>query len=144
MSNPSVLIVEDEPAIRGMLISALRREPLRVETAADGLEALEKARQRDYAVIVVDLMMPRMDGFDFVAALRPLRRNGRPIVIVMTASDEPALRRLESDDVHGFLRKPFDVGMLVDVVRDCADAVQEAETGSFAPPWLLAGEDSVC
>ncbi|MBV9495486.1 MAG: response regulator [Acidobacteria bacterium] len=63
------MIVEDEPAIRRMLVTALRREPLRVARAADGVGGLEKVQQCDFAVTVVDLMMPRMDGFDLIAAL---------------------------------------------------------------------------
>ncbi|HEV7919704.1 MAG TPA: response regulator [Thermoanaerobaculia bacterium] len=142
-ATPSILIVEDDPAIRSMLLSALRREPLHVEAASDGVEVLEKAREGHFAVVIVDLMMPRMDGFTFIEELQKLRGEPRPIVFVMTAYDEAMLRRLEPGSVHAFIRKPFDISMFVDVIRDCADAV--AEVGEpYLPPLGIAREDNVC
>jgi len=121
ISFPGVLIVEDDVAIRNLLTSALEREPLRVDSAPDGVAALEKVRDAPYAVLLVDLMMPRMNGFAFVQALRELGLPNPPVVIVMTAFDEAAIRQLDSTLVHACIRKPFDVPLVVELVRDCAE-----------------------
>ena len=142
-ATPSILIVEDDPAIRAMLLSALRREPLRVEAAADGIEALERMRAGIFALVIVDLMMPRMDGFTFIKELRALRLDPRPVVFVMTAYDDAMLYRLEPGCVHAFIRKPFDLALLVELVRDCADAITEVDQ-PFLPPLGIAREDNVC
>lgn len=139
----SVLIVEDDQAIRAMLLSALRREPLHVETAADGLEALEKVRTGTFALVVVDLMMPRMDGFAFLEELQKLRTRLRPIVFVMTAYDDAMLHRLGAETVHAFIRKPFDLGLMVELVRDCADAVSDISE-PYVPLPDVAREGNVC
>jgi CheY-like chemotaxis protein len=139
---PAILIVEDDPTIRGMLVSALRREPLHVESAVDGVEALEKLRAGNFAVIIVDLMMPRMDGFTFVEEAQRLRKQPRPIVFVMSAYDDAMLHRLEADCVHAFIRKPFDIALLVDLVHGCAEAVAGSEP--YLPPPELLREDNVC
>jgi CheY-like chemotaxis protein len=140
---PSILVVEDDPAIRAMLLSALRRESLHVESAVDGMDGLQKAKEHDFAVVVVDLMMPRMDGFAFVEELRLLRTDLRPIVFVMTAYDDAMLHRLEPGTVHAYLRKPFDVSLLVEMVRDCAEAVDGSEE-LYIPPPMGTREDNVC
>ncbi|HYO75668.1 MAG TPA: response regulator [Thermoanaerobaculia bacterium] len=123
---PRILIVEDDPAIRGMLASALRREPLQVDTAADGAVALEKIITAQYAVVLLDLMMPRMSGYVLLDELRRRRPARQPIVIVMTAFDERALMSLNPEQVHASIRKPFDLKLVAELVRDAAQLMQAA------------------
>src|SRR5688572_9199824 len=65
-----VLVVDDEPTLREVVCLNLRREGYLVETAADGLEALEMARARTHDLIVLDIMLPALDGFQVVRTLR--------------------------------------------------------------------------
>ena len=120
MSAPQVLIVEDDSAIRTLIVSALKREPLDVHTAGDGLAALECVRANDYAVILLDLMMPRLNGYEFLENLDSVRGEAHPVIIVMTAFDSGALKKLPANRVHAVLHKPFDVERVVDLVRDSA------------------------
>lgn len=124
---PRILIVEDDVAIRGLLAAALGREALTVDTAGDGVAALERLATAAYAVIIVDLMMPRMDGYAFLDAFRELRLPLRPLIFVMTAYDDVALLKLDATLVHGYLKKPFDVEHVVKLVRDAAALLQPAE-----------------
>jgi DNA-binding response OmpR family regulator len=118
--TPKVLVVEDDAAIRGLVAAALRREPLLVDVAADGVEALELVRSHDYAVIITDLMLPRLDGAGFVEAFIRLRPNAGSVVFVMTAfDDQTAVRRL-GPSVHAIIRKPFDITRFVEMIRECA------------------------
>jgi CheY-like chemotaxis protein len=120
MAVPKVLVVEDDTAIRTLAVAALKREPLEVHTASDGLAALECVRANDYAVILLDLMMPRLNGFEFLEHLDSVRGEAEPVIIVMTAFDTASLRKLPPNRVHAVLHKPFDVERIVDLVRDCA------------------------
>jgi CheY-like chemotaxis protein len=138
---PKVLIVEDDPAIRGLLVAAMRREPLSVESASDGVEALERVRDTNYAVILTDLMLPRLDGASFIDAFTSLRPDAQSIIFVMTAFDETALVRKLGDNVHALVRKPFDVEKLVETIRECALLRQQSEpTGvvDLEPPRPLS------
>lgn len=140
ISLPGVLIVEDDVAIRNLLTSALEREPLRVDSAPDGVAALEKVRLAPYAVLLVDLMMPRMNGFAFVEAVRALALPAPPVVIVMTAFDESAIRQLDSTLVHACIRKPFDVPLVVELVRDCAELMTGVRSGQVPGDGFTIGD----
>ena len=122
MVIPKILVIEDDPVIRDLFIAALRREPLVLHTASDGLDALEKVRVVSYDVILVDLMMPRMNGIDFISAYASLP-NANAVIIVVTAFDQAAVIRLAPDissRVHAVIHKPFDVGAIVELLRECA------------------------
>ncbi|HKS23020.1 MAG TPA: response regulator [Thermoanaerobaculia bacterium] len=137
-SLPRVLIIEDDLAIRGMLTAALSREALAVDGASDGLAGLEKLATATYAVIIVDLMMPRMDGFTFLEAFRKLALPLRPLIFVMTAYDDLALLKLDATLVHGYLKKPFDVEQVVQLIRDAAEVLHREEVPAIAPEPLSA------
>ena len=102
------------------MVAALRREPVEVHTANDGMAALELVRGNDYAVILLDLMMPRVNGFEFLQTFDEVRPDAKPVIIVMTAFDASAVRRLGSLRVQAILHKPFDVERVVEMIRDCA------------------------
>jgi DNA-binding response OmpR family regulator len=132
MPLPSVLIVEDDAAIRKLLEAALTREPLQVECASDGAEALEKLAQKNYALLLLDLMLPRVSGLEVLERLS-MRAAPRPMVFVITAYDEAMIRKLDVRIVHGILRKPFDLTRLVELVRECALHWQAATSPDLAP-----------
>ena len=111
---------------------ALRREPLNVDLAEDGMAALDFISKNDYAVIIVDMMMPRMDGEAFLQAL-PGRLRKRPIVFAMTAYDDALVRRIPGTAVHGWIRKPFDLQRLVSIITDCAELMSGVARGRTLP-----------
>lgn len=145
---PRVLIIEDDAAIRAMLTAALGREPLAVDTAIDGVHALEKLADVAYAVIIVDLMMPRMDGYAFLEAFRDLALPVRPVVFVMSAYDDAALLKLDGTLVHGSFKKPFDIDTVVPLVRDAAHALGVEPRAAIDADAPSAGDvvrdDRVC
>ena len=122
----AVLVVEDDSAIRRLVTMVLKREGFVVETANDGVEAVLKLGLADFAVIVLDLMMPHLDGFVFVRTLAdndPSRL--RRIIITSAASPAVIAERMHGIEVD-ILPKPFDIGELVTRVRHCADAVAQS------------------
>src|SRR5262245_54212419 len=102
----SVLVVDDEPGIRGLLASVLRREGFEVRTAADGHEALDSFRNVGADAVLTDVVMPGLDGVALLEQL--LQINPRVPVLLMTAYGEidaaVAAMRLGALD---YITKPF-------------------------------------
>src|SRR5215211_8502819 len=94
MDSPYVLVVDDDPAIRGLVGDALRGEGYAVDLAAHGREALDAMRARRPATVILDLMMPVMDGFSFMEAChQEALCDGVPIVVISAVKD--ALARVQ-------------------------------------------------
>ena len=115
-----VLIADDDQAIRQLVTTIMRREHLTVEAAVDGAEAIEKLQEHEYAVILVDLMMPRVDGFGVIEYLAKHPPRHKPVVLVITAYADQKFKQVDPDVVAGVLRKPFEVADLGAIVRLCA------------------------
>ena len=103
-----------------MVERVLRREHFEVEIARDGFEAIEKLTRNDYATILLDLMMPRVDGHGVLRFLEQERQVERPSVIVMTANSHAGKETAAARPVFRVLSKPFDIRQLISHVRDCA------------------------
>ena len=109
-----VLVVEDEPHIRDLVALHLGLEGWTADVVGDGLEALERLRQNSYDLVILDIMLPGLDGLTLLTALRRESRNTDVPVLLLTA------RREESDKVLGlesgaddYLAKPFGVRELM-------------------------------
>lgn len=116
-----VLVVDDDRGIREMLASVLRHRGLTVDEAPDGAVALDLLRDNQYAVILLDLLMPVADGFAVLKGLEDDDVNAPPVVLVLTGAERRALEELDSQRVHGVVRKPFDAEELASLVATCAD-----------------------
>ena len=115
MPLPYVLVVDDDPAIRGLVAEALRHEGYNVDMAAHGREALDAMRARKPATVVLDLMMPVMDGFVFLEECHKQQLCvDVPIVVISAVAD--ALQRITEVPVHACMAKPFDLDDLVRLV----------------------------
>jgi two-component system response regulator ArlR len=122
-----VLVVDDDDAIRMMVERVLRREKFEVEIARDGFEAIEKLSRNDYGTVLLDLMMPRIDGHGVLRFLDAEKE--APPVIVMTANLQGAEESAALPPVVKILPKPFDIRQLVAHVRECC-GVDSGETQS--------------
>jgi CheY-like chemotaxis protein len=112
-------VVEDDPAIRGLVTDLLRDDGYEVVEAANGVEALESVSQRRPDLIVLDLMMPIMNGWQFVEEChRQAVCDEVPIVVTSASHDLPrTAERLKSLGVRTCLAKPFDVDGLLALVE---------------------------
>lgn len=110
-----ILVVEDEPRLLRNLAKALREEGYAVDTAETGDDGLFKAETYDYDAIVLDLMLPRMDGWE---VLERLRRNKATPVLILTARDatRDRVRGLDTG-ADDYLVKPFDLDELLARLR---------------------------
>ena len=117
--NFTVLVVDDDPNIRRMIIAALRRDGYHFLEAPNGREGLEAMRTEHPHVVVLDLMMPILSGWDVLRersndpALRSIP------VILISANRDPEVATAVSQGICAFLPKPFDIGALSALVRSC-------------------------
>jgi two-component system, OmpR family, response regulator MprA len=128
-----VLVVDDDPDVRDAVETALELDGHRVMTATDGLAALKRLGQAEFDAVVLDVLMPNLDGFE---VCRRLRTSGnRTPVLILTArdSEEDTIRGLDlgADD---YLVKPFGLGELLARVR--ALLRRTRPPGEDAPLWF--------
>ena len=140
MSNEQqkrVLVVDDDASICELLSSVLRRHGLQVDVASDGQQALDLLRETSYAVVLLDLIMPVLDGF----AVLDRMDEGRslPVVLVVTGADRSAISELDPQRIHGIVRKPFDSDELADLVLACAEIRGRLKLETMAIATMLAG-----
>jgi two-component system cell cycle response regulator len=114
-----VLIVDDDPAGLEMLAVALLDSGFTVRTAASATEALAEARRVPPSLILADVRMPDMDGFQLCATLKEDPELGQIPVVLMSATDGDSADRQRGADVGaaGYLTKPIDLPGLVKVLR---------------------------
>lgn len=119
----AVLVVDDDPPLLNLLATLLRREPqVEVVACRDGEEAIVQLSGRHFDVVLLDLMMPRRNGFDVVDFLREHRPTQLRVVLVLTAATDQFTRRLDPAVVHAVIPKPFDTRMVLDLVRSMLTA----------------------
>ncbi|MBI3687639.1 MAG: response regulator [Actinobacteria bacterium] len=120
MSLPRVLVVDDEAVIRQLIVINLELEGFEVHTAADGQEALVKAREVRPHVVTLDVMMPNLDGWATAQQLRadPVTRDARIVFISARGRSGDVSRGLQLGEAY--LTKPFDPDEVVEAVRRLA------------------------
>jgi DNA-binding response OmpR family regulator len=136
MSKEQILVVDDEPGMLELISMYLRREGFDVETARDGVSALHKFHDRPPSLIVLDLMLPGIDGWEVCRQVR--RESGVPI-LMLTARDDEVDRvaglELGADD---YVVKPFSPRELVARVKAILRRVVQPEPSGLketAPIW---------
>jgi two-component system response regulator MtrA len=128
-----ILLDEDDPSIREITALGLTRAGLEVETAADGVEALDRLRSRTPDLVLLDVMLPRLDGLEVARAIR--RDSTVPIVMLTARADTiDVVVGLESG-ADDYVRKPFEMPELVARVR----AALRRQRAPQATPSLRLG-----
>ncbi len=116
-----ILIADDDPPIRALLLALLGRENLEVNVACDGIEAVELLEKRDYQLLILDIMMPRLDGLGVIRHLAQRKGRVRPPIIVMTAASSKITEKIPINEVDCVISKPFNIRQLVDAVYSALD-----------------------
>jgi len=119
-SHKRVLVVDDDEETRNILTAVLRRRGLDVDHAADGAEAIRLAAEKKYSVILLDLMLPVVDGFGVLHNVREANSDA-PVVLVVTGADRSITEALDPNTIHGIIRKPFEPEEVASIVFACAD-----------------------
>jgi CheY-like chemotaxis protein len=118
-----VLVVDDDEAIRKLIAAILRRRSFTVDTVANGEEALRKLAEHRYSVMLLDLMMPRVDGYTVIERVREQKIEVE--IVIVTAAGASQVNAIDRSLVRGVISKPFDVTQLVDVVSRVCEAATE-------------------
>jgi CheY-like chemotaxis protein len=115
----NVLVVDDDELIQMTLRTILEDEGYTVQVAGDGLAALEALESFVPAVILLDISMPRMDGYEFAGRLQQMGLREQIPLIVLTA-DGRAQQKATHVGAAGWVSKPFTIDRLLDVVSQAA------------------------
>jgi DNA-binding response OmpR family regulator len=120
------LVVDDDDPIRAMLSKVVERQDLDVDTARDGAEAIEKIDADGYVVIILDLMMPRVDGFAVLRHMQEHQPGMLECTIIASAVPENEILKKFEVPVYRIHAKPFDMSALIRDIRQCADGGRPA------------------
>ena len=134
VSAKRVLIVDDDAVIRELLGTLLRQRDLTVDEASDGREALELLKENVYSVVLLDLLMPNVDGFGVLEGL-----TSSPVVLVITGAERALVKQLDPKKIHGVVRKPFDAEELANLVVACAEIRSRSAFETMAISAMIAG-----
>jgi chemosensory pili system protein ChpA (sensor histidine kinase/response regulator) len=121
-----VLVVDDSITVRRVTQRLLKREGFRVALAADGLQALERLQEEKPSVVLSDIEMPRMDGFDLARNIRgDAKLRDLPIIMITSRIAEKHREHAQELGVDHYLGKPYSEDELIGLVRQyCAEAVE--------------------
>jgi len=131
MTSPiRILVVDDEPDTLGLIELTLQTAGYQVHTAPDGEQALEKLRNESYNLVLLDVMMPGISGYDVVRRLQSSDAKAPPIVF-LTAKSLPEDREMgESLGARGYLTKPTTRGKLLDCISQALGEAPPAHASS--------------
>jgi CheY-like chemotaxis protein len=120
-----VLVVDDEDVMRDLIGSVLDASALPHDEACDGIAALQRLSTTSYGAVILDLMMPVMDGFSVIRSVASRDPEYLRRVIVLSAATSELLGRVDNR-VFGVLRKPFGTKELVATVQRCLHGAEPA------------------
>jgi len=126
----NILVVEDEPTLRNTLAAALASCGHRVRSADNGVEALARVRELRPDLVLLDLQLPEMDGWEFLRRFRSEPDHGDVPVVVATAAHRAVASEL---DAQAFFAKPFDLDELLDCIDELSGAIQPASSRDGPP-----------
>jgi CheY-like chemotaxis protein len=126
-----ILVIDDDLAIRVLLQAVLKRMKFEVELAEDGAAGLEKVQQNGaFDLILLDLMMPRVNGYEFIERIGTMNRNGRPHIVVFTAAGKRGVDKIPAEAVCNAILKPFDLDKFIEIIADCLNRQHSTHAAS--------------
>jgi two-component system response regulator (stage 0 sporulation protein F) len=113
------LVVDDDDPIRAMLAKVVERQDLQVDTARDGEEAIQRLDEDGYSVILLDMMMPRVDGYGVLQHMKQFHPEKLGRTIIASAVPESEILRHFEMPVFRVHAKPFDMAQLIADIQTC-------------------------
>ncbi|SRR6266508_4650639 len=120
-NRKKALVVDDDTPIRTMLAKVVERQNVDVDVARDGAEAIERLDEDGYNVVLLDLMMPRVDGFAVLRHIQDHYPDRLSCTIIASAIPESEVLKRFHAPVYRVHSKPFDMQMLIEDIQNCID-----------------------
>src|SRR5437764_13973314 len=118
-SGRRILVIDDDLAIRVLLQAVLKRMKFTVELAEDGQVGLDKLKHDGYDLILLDLMMPRVNGYEFIDRIGVDYPEERPHIIVFTAAGKRGVEKIPPNAICNSILKPFDLEKFIEMIGEC-------------------------
>lgn len=120
--NGKILVVDDDPLTRKVLSVNLTEEGYTVETAENGLDGLQMLREQPFDIVLLDLLMPEMDGFDVLKVIKAdARLRHLPVIVISGEGDLASITRCIATGAEDYIQKPFDPVLLRTRVSACVE-----------------------
>ena len=132
MDGRTILVVDDDPEMRALLVEVLRREGYVVEEAADGAEALTRLRTKSFAAIIMDKNLPGLVGLYVLSGLRVICRD-TPVILITTLADAATYLEGLKKGAFEYIFKPFRIEELLRVLRRALRANEGSNSSSHVP-----------
>lgn len=120
-----ILIIEDETAIQSILSELLTDAGYNIEVAGDGMEAITKFREKPFSLVLLDIMMPKIDGYTVCEMIR--QESNVPIIMLTALDEEEAQIKAFELKVDDYITKPFSVKLVLMRVEAVLRRVKERE-----------------
>ncbi|MEW5774176.1 MAG: S16 family serine protease [Thermodesulfobacteriota bacterium] len=141
LAKPAVLVVDDEAIARDNLAHVMAKDGYQVQTAANGVEALDKVRRFEFDLIITDLKMERMDGLQLLQEAKAASPSTEIMLVTGFATVDTAVKALKTGAVH-YLSKPIEIGELRAAVREILSS-RTSRLGFTAPILCFVGPPGV-
>jgi CheY-like chemotaxis protein len=119
-NEPTVLVVDDNEDLLETFSLILKKHGFRVITAGDGLAAIDLYQRYNFDIILMDIVMPEMDGIEAFRKIREM--DPEAVIILMTAySEDESIQIVKSEGVHRVIRKPIKIEQLIDMIKEATE-----------------------
>ncbi len=132
----SVLVVDDEVNLCRIIGAKLSRSGYEVVTVHDGLQAVEKVKDSDFDVVLLDLILPKMDGLTALAQIRRMR-DALPVIVMSACENADVVEQAKNYGVTAYLNKPFDLDILVSLVSNTFCKSKDSNGRKLQEPTIL-------
>ena len=122
-----ILVVEDQLINRELIVRFLHRQECVIEVAENGQEAVDACRKKNYRLVLMDLQMPVMDGYEATRQIRNLKGIQQPSIVAVSAHASPEhLEMCRAVGMDGFVSKPIDFKKLKEVLREISGNTEKS------------------
>lgn len=135
-SKGNVLVVDDEVNLCRILGAKLTKNGYSVVAVHDGVQAIEKVRERDFDIVLLDLILPKMDGLSALAEIRGMKHS-LPVIIMSACENSDAIEQAMSTGASAYIKKPFDLDNLVNLVQNTSGGDTPEESRPTAGSSIL-------
>lgn len=125
-SQKKLLVVDDDNMVRMLVTALLREKNWIIRSASDGGQAIDQLQEQTFDVIVLDLMMPGVDGYGVIRHLRRAAPGLLKRTIILTGFVGKAPEEIDEKEIFRLMRKPFQMKDLVEVILTCAEGSLDA------------------